>query len=83
MRVAPEDRILCGVCSEATSLLNEKAGYCFRLVTVDVLNLLDSDAADVSYVYPSRLQGETGETEDIHFHPVIPRTARITLTARF
>ena len=74
-----------GVRSEATSLLNARAGYRFRAVAValDVLNVLDSDAADVSYFYPSRLQGEAAETEDVHFHPVIPRTARLTLTARF
>ncbi len=53
-------------------------------MALDVLNLLDSEAADVSYFYPSRLQGEgTDGVEDVHFHPVIPRTARLSATVRF
>lgn len=72
--------------SDATSLLNAKVGYRFRAVAValDVLNLLDSDAADVSYFYASRLPGEGPEgVEDVHFHPVIPRTARLSVVYRF
>ena len=70
----------------ATTLLNAKLGYRFRSVAValDVLNLLDADDADVSYFYPSRLQGEPADgIEDVHFHPVIPRTARLSVTGRF
>ena len=71
--------------SEATQIVNAKAGYRFGRVALvlDLLNVLGSDAADVSYFYPSRLQGETGETEDIHFHPVIPRTVRVQATVLF
>ena len=74
-----------GVRSEATQIVNAKAGYRFARVALalDVLNVLDSDAADVSYFYPSRLQGETGETEDVHFHPVVPRTVRFQATVLF
>ncbi len=69
----------------ATTLVNAKAGYQFRqaAVALDVLNLLDSHAADVSYFYPSRLPGEAaGGVEDVHFHPVIPITARLSVTVR-
>ncbi len=72
--------------SEATTLLSAKAGYRFGAVALalDVLNLLDSQASDVSYFYASRLQGEPlGGVEDVHFHPVIPRTARLSATVRF
>ncbi len=71
--------------ADATSLVNAKAAYRFRSVAValDLLNVLDSEAADVSYVYGSRLQGEAAEVEDVHAHPVIPRTARLSVTARF
>ena len=49
-----------------------------------MLNVLDSQDADVSYYYASRLQGEpAGGVEDVHFHPVVPRTARLTAQVRF
>jgi outer membrane receptor protein involved in Fe transport len=53
-------------------------------VQVDVFNLFDSkdDAAD--YFYADRLPGEPAEgVEDIHIHPLEPRSARIGITARF
>ncbi|HEX8298857.1 MAG TPA: TonB-dependent receptor [Rubricoccaceae bacterium] len=74
------------VTSGATTLVNVKAGYRFRDVALalDVLNLLDSHAADVSYYYPSRLPGEAAEgVEDLHVHPVVPVTARLTAVYRF
>ncbi len=70
----------------ATTLLNVKAAYRFyRLaVALDVLNVTDSKDADVSYFYASRLPGESLDgVEDVHFHPVIPRTARLSVTWRF
>ncbi|MEP0547326.1 MAG: TonB-dependent receptor [Rhodothermales bacterium] len=72
--------------AEATTLLNVKAAYRFRRVAValDVLNLTDAADADVSYFYASRLPGESADgVEDVHFHPVIPRTARLSVTWRF
>jgi hypothetical protein len=45
---------------------------------VEVLNLLDSKDHDIDYFYESRLTGETDPVEDIHFHPLEPRTIRIT-----
>ena len=49
-------------------------------VTVDVFNLLDREDSDVEYFYASRLPGEPDEgVEDVHFHPMIPRSARISL----
>ena len=46
-------------------------------VYVDVLNLFDTDANDIEYLYESRLPGEpiAGVT-DIHYHPLEPRTIR-------
>ena len=74
------------VTQDATTLVNAKVGWRFaRLaVSLDVLNLLDSQDADVSYYYASRLQGEpAGGVEDVHVHPVVPRTARLTAQVRF
>lgn len=53
-------------------------------VQLDIFNLLDSkdDAAD--YVYADRLPGEPAAgVEDVHIHPLEPRSARIGITARF
>jgi len=51
---------------------------------LDVLNLFDSDDHDIDYFYASRLQGEPAEgVEDIHFHPIEPRTVRLSVSYRF
>jgi outer membrane receptor protein involved in Fe transport len=53
-------------------------------VQLDVYNLFDShdDAAD--YFYADRLPGEPAQgVEDIHIHPLEPRSARVAVTARF
>ncbi|NML62380.1 hypothetical protein HHL21_15110 [Massilia sp. RP-1-19] len=49
-----------------------------------MFNLLDRKASDVDYLYRSRLRGEPpGGVEDIHLHPVEPRSARLTLARTF
>jgi len=51
---------------------------------LEVLNALDSDDHDIDYFYASRLQGEPSEgVEDLHFHPVEPRTVRVTFNLRY
>jgi len=53
-------------------------------LTLDVLNLLDSDDHDIDYFYASRLPGEPTEgVEDIHFHVFEPRSLRLSLSYRF
>jgi outer membrane receptor protein involved in Fe transport len=53
-------------------------------LTLDVYNLFDRKASDIDYFYASRLAGEPAEgVADRHFHPVEPRTLRLTLQARF
>lgn len=72
--------------SRSTTLVNLQMGYQFTPVlkgSLDILNALGARANDVTYFYESRLQGEPAPVEDIHFHPVEPRTFRATLTARF
>ena len=64
-------------------LVNAGVGY--RLgaaeLRLDVFNLFDSDDYDISYFYASRLPGEPVDgVEDIHFHPLEPRTLRASLT---
>jgi outer membrane receptor protein involved in Fe transport len=73
--------------SRSTLLVNARLAY--RIdprwrVSLDVFNLLDRKASDVDYFYASRLRGEPADgIADIHFHPVEPRSARLTLQGRF
>ena len=51
---------------------------------LDVFNLFDRKASDIDYAYASRLKGEAaGGVDDIHFHPVEPRSLRVTLATSF
>ncbi len=68
-------------------LVNAEAGYRMwpraRLV-VDLLNLFDAQASDIDYYYQSRLAAEpAGGVNDVHTHPVMPRTARLSLRFDF
>ena len=73
--------------SAATTILNGEIGV--RLndrfdVVLEAFNLLDSDVSDIDYFYTSRLPGEpAGGVDDVHFHPSIPRTARVLLNVDF
>jgi hypothetical protein len=77
--------------SGSTLLLSGQVGYEFNdtwTVTIDAFNLLDREDSDIDYFYASRLRNEAvgpvdGGYEDIHFHPVIPASVRVGLTARF
>ena len=72
--------------SDPTTLVNFGGYYTrgpFRL-GIDVLNLFDSEDADITYFYASRLPGEPAEgVEDRHFHPVEPRQVRVSLRLSF
>ena len=73
--------------SAATTLAYARAGYRLRSntrLTLDVFNLFNRRASDIDYYYPSRLHGEGQDgRDDVHFHPVEPRTLRLTLTKNF
>jgi outer membrane receptor protein involved in Fe transport len=73
--------------SKATTLWNGELGY--RLsrkarIVFEGYNLFDSKVADIDYFYTSRLIGEPESgVDDLHTHPAIPRTARISLQVSF
>jgi len=73
--------------SKATTLAYLRVGYKITKdvkVALDVFNLFDRQASDIDYYYASRLPGEAaGGVNDIHFHPVEPRSVRLTLAASF
>ena len=53
-------------------------------LVLDAFNLLDAEASDIDYFYASRLPGEPAEgVEDIHTHPTLPRTLRLSMRMRF
>ena len=73
--------------AKRSRLVNAEAGYRVapgtRLV-IDLLNLFDAQASDIDYYYSSRLPGESADgVEDIHTHPVAPRTARVSVRFYF
>ena len=71
------------VSAPSTFLLNAQLGYQTAVwqIALEVLNLLNRDAHDIDYFYASRLSGEPQDgEEDLHYHPVEPRTARMTFT---
>ena len=73
--------------SNSTTLTYARIGYKINSklkLGFNVFNLFDRKASNVDYYYASRLQGEPAEgVNDIHFHPVEPRSFRVTLTANF
>lgn len=51
---------------------------------LDVFNLLDRRDHDIDYFYASRLSGEPREgVEDVHYHVLQPRSARVSLRYAF
>ena len=72
--------------SGSTTLVNLEAGYRFwdrYKLSAALYNAFDSEDYDITYFYESQLANEAAPVEDIHFHPVEPRTFRLTLSATF
>jgi len=73
--------------SEATSLANLEIGCKLTdhvRLALDVFNLFNAKSSDIDYFYTSRLPGEPlAGVDDIHFHPTLPRTARLGLIVGF
>ncbi|MEQ1761398.1 MAG: TonB-dependent receptor [Vicinamibacterales bacterium] len=73
--------------SKSTTLWNAEAGYRISpkaRVVLELFNLFDAKVADIDYYYASRLPGEPAQgIEDIHTHPALPRSARISLQLSF
>ncbi|SFG80931.1 Outer membrane receptor proteins, mostly Fe transport [Methylobacterium gossipiicola] len=73
--------------SKPTALLNGRVGYNFDngiSLSLDILNLTNAKADQITYFYTSRLPGEAADgVADRHFHPVEPTAVRLTLAGRF
>jgi outer membrane receptor protein involved in Fe transport len=72
--------------SRPTTLVNLEAGYRFAKryrLSAALYNVFDSRDNDITYFYESQQAGEPEPVADIHFHPVEPRTVRVTLSGSF
>ena len=73
--------------SASTTLAYARAGYRITprtRLTLDLFNLFDRKASDIDYYYASRLPGEAADgVDDVHFHPVEPRSMRLSLQHGF
>ncbi|MGK5047186.1 TonB-dependent receptor [Janthinobacterium sp. GB4P2] len=73
--------------SGSTTLAYARLAYQLNRKTrlsLDVFNLFNKRASDIDYYYASRLPGEAADgVNDRHFHPVEPRSARLTLSYAF
>lgn len=68
--------------SRSSWLVNAGAALHYRQLEfrLELFNVLDSGDDDIAYYYESRLAGEpAGGVSDVHFHPLEPRTLRLTV----
>jgi outer membrane receptor protein involved in Fe transport len=72
--------------SGGTFLTSARLGYKLDArtrVLADVFNLFNRKASDIDYYYASQLRGEAAPVNGIVFHPVEPRTLRVSLIHHF
>ena len=71
--------------SDSSLVSNFRIGYKTHewSVKADILNLFNSDAHDIDYLYESQLSGESSPQEDIHYHVIEPRTVRVSVSYNF
>jgi TonB dependent receptor/TonB-dependent Receptor Plug Domain len=66
--------------------LDAESGYAFsaRLrAWLSIFNLLDRRDYDIEYYYASQLRGESTPVNDLHVHPVEPRSLRASVSWQF
>jgi hypothetical protein len=73
--------------SKATTLVNLEGGYqvvANLRMNVEVFNVANAAMSDIDYYFASRLPGEpVGGVYDIHTHPAVPRTLRVSAIVGF
>ncbi|MDO8047625.1 TonB-dependent receptor [Janthinobacterium sp. SUN211] len=73
--------------SASTTLAYARLAYQLNRKTrlsLDVFNLFDKRASDIDYYYASRLPGEAADgVNDRHFHPVEPKSFRLTFSYNY
>lgn len=76
------------VIADSAQLVNLNLGYGFEsglTIKLAILNALDSKDHDIDYFYSSRLFNEaaSAEVDDLHYHILQPRSARLTVMYAF
>ena len=72
--------------SKSTATLNGRIGYRINKdvrVELEGFNLTNRRDSAIDYFYASRLKNEAAAVDDIHFHPIEPRSFRVNLTVNF
>ncbi len=72
--------------SDGSTVLNLRVGKRWQQfgLSLDLLNALDSRDNDIDYFYASQLPGELDDgIEDNHYHPLEPRSLRLTARWNF
>ncbi|KMT63827.1 TonB-dependent receptor [Catenovulum maritimum] len=69
----------------STQNINFSLGYQWHKagLALEVMNLLDSGDHDIEYYYESQLKAESSPVEDIHYHPLEPRSIRVKVNYQF
>jgi hypothetical protein len=68
--------------SHASTTLGGRIGYRWSRdlrLELEGFNLTNRRDSAIDYYYASQLRGEAAASEDIHFHPIEPRSFRVTL----
>ncbi|QNA91157.1 TonB-dependent receptor [Massilia sp. Dwa41.01b] len=69
--------------SHASTTLNGRIGYRIgkdMQLELEGFNLANRRDSAIDYYYASQLAGEAAPREDIHFHPIEPRSLRLSVT---
>ena len=72
--------------SRSTATLNGRSGYKLgqsARVELEGFNLTNRKDSAIDCYYESRLRNEAASVNDIHFHPIEPRSFRINYTVNF
>ena len=72
--------------SKSTTTLSCRVGYRINKMTsvqLEGFNLTNRKDSAIDYYYASQLKGEAAPVNDIHFHPIEPRSFRVNLTVNF
>lgn len=73
--------------SKVTELISASVGRRFRKhwsAQIEVFNILDRRDSAIDYYYTSRLPGEPADgVNDVHFHPIEPRSLRVSVSRDF
>ena len=69
--------------SESSTPVSARLGYKFGdglIVQVNAYNLFDETASQIDYFYESGFPSGALPQDDIHFHPLEPRSFRLAIT---